>query len=84
MDESQGYWSERAQEIYDDAEADTSFTKEERATLTLSDVLKDEHEEAMPETTGVWADLLTAALGSVNWYEIAEHYIEEVDKEPVA
>ena len=46
----------------------------------LADQMQDEYEEAMPETTGVWADLLSAALGEVNWFEIAEHLIEEVEE----
>ena len=29
----------------------------------------------------MFADLLGAALSEVDWYEIAEHYIEDVDKE---
>lgn len=44
---------------------------------TLADQMKDEYEESMPETVGVWSDLLTAALGEVSWYEIAEHLQEE-------
>lgn len=86
MDNEQGsseYWNECAQEAYDNADSDTSFTREERATLNLADTMKDEHEEAQPEVTGLWADMMNAALSEVNWYEIAEHYIEEVDKEEV-
>lgn len=81
MGEDGNYWAEIAQEVWDDAEADRSFTREERATLTLSDRLKDSHEENTPSVTGVYADLLNAALSEVNWYEIAEHYIADVDKE---
>lgn len=61
---SQEYWLEEA--------------KTAESTGTLADQMKDEYEEAMPETTGVWSDLLTSALGEVNWYEIAEHLQEEV------
>jgi hypothetical protein len=60
---SQGYWMEQAE----NAESIT----------TLADMMKDEHEESMPEVTGVYADLLQAALDSVDWYEIAENYWEE-------
>ena len=81
---SDEYYRETAQEIYDDSESDKTFTREERATLTLSDRLKDEFEEQQSELTGitgVFADLLGAALSEVNWHEIAEHYVEDVDKE---
>ena len=81
---SDTYYRETAQEVYDEAEAEKSFTRDERATLTLSDRLKDELEERQSElagVTGVFADLLGAALSEINWYEIAEHYIEDVDKQ---
>ena len=78
---SSRYWDETAQEVYDESEAETSFTREERATLDLSDRLKNEFDEAQPELPGFWADLLNAAMSEVNWYEIAEHYIADVEKE---
>lgn len=78
---SSRYWDEAAQEVYDESEADAHFTRDERATLQLSDRLKSEFEEAQPEVTGFWADLINAAMSEVNWYEIAEHYIADVDKE---
>ncbi len=76
------YWNETAQEVYNDADTDKSFTREERATLNLSDRLKDEHEQSQPELGAtLWTDLLGAAMSEVNWYEIAEHYIADVDKD---
>jgi hypothetical protein len=85
------YYGELAQECYDEAEADDTFTREERATLDLSDRLKDEYEEASQAileqskvTASVWADLLGAALSEVNWHEIAEHLIEDCEKEAEA
>lgn len=80
---SQNYWSEAAQECYDNAEEEHSFTRVERATLDLSDRLKSEMEEANPvaDQASMWADLMGAALSEVNWYEIAEHYIEDVEKD---
>jgi hypothetical protein len=94
MDNDQGsysYYTELAQEVYDESEAEKSFTRDERAALDLADRLKDEYEEGMvallersKATASVWADLLGAALSEVNWYEIAEHYIEDCDKEEEA
>ena len=87
---SDEFYCETAQEVYNDSEQETRsdgsilFTREERATLTLADRLKDEHEERQSELTGVsgvFSDLLGAALSEVNWYEIAEHYISDVDKD---
>ncbi len=78
---SSRYWDATAQEVYDEAEADAPFTRDERATLDLADRLKSEFEEAQPELEGFWSDLLNAAMSKVNWYEIAEHYIADVEKE---
>ncbi len=60
-------WTGRAGELIDD-DGDTVAG----ARGTLADELKAEHEEAMPELEGFAADLLNAAFGEVNWYEIAE------------
>lgn len=35
----------------------------------------------MPEVQGMWSDLLSAALSEVDWYEIAEAMLEEVEFE---
>ena len=85
---SQSYYSELALSAYNDAEADDTFTREERATLDLSATIKEEYENAMSDwlkesgkQCSVWADLLGAALCEVNWHEIAEDMIEDVDKE---
>jgi hypothetical protein len=78
---SQSYWAETAQEFYNEALSDRTFTRDERATIDLSDRLKDEFEEAQPEVTGLWADMINAAMSEVDWYEIAEHLISDVDKE---
>ena len=76
------YWREQSQECWDEAEAKAHWTREEEAAFTLADRLKAELEESMPDLgSSVWADLLGAALSEVNWREIAEHYIEDVERE---
>jgi|SRR6185369_2179849 len=63
------------------AAAREAFASHESAATAISafaEQLKATHEEDMPEVGGVFADLLGAALGEVDWYEIAEHYINEV------
>ncbi len=44
---------------------------------SLSQELKDFIDECMPETTGLYHDLLNAALGSVDWYEVSEHLLSD-------
>lgn len=87
MDENRGHYAELAQETWERSEADSYFTRDARATLNLSDALKDEFEQGQCDlleqaklSSSVWADLLGAALSEVNWHEIAGHYIEQVDK----
>jgi hypothetical protein len=46
----------------------------------LASQLKDQFEENAPELSGCYADLLNAALSEVNWHEIAENLLSEVDK----
>lgn len=90
MDNEQGtydYWREVAQEVSNDLETPTnSMTRMDEAIYILADKLKDYHEEAKDEilenvklTASVWADLLGAALSEVNWREIAEHLLENVE-----
>ena len=81
---SDEYYRELAQETYKRADAEHSFTRDEVATRNLSETLEGEFDERQSElvgVTGVFADLLNASLSEVNWYEIAEHYISDIDKD---
>ena len=87
MDNEEGsyrHWDSEAQDAWDDAEADGTFTRDEVASRELAEKLKEEHESAMPDVQGLFSDLLTAALSEVNWHEIAASLIEDVDKEEEA
>lgn len=76
---SHGYWRERAAEILDESEGDKIFSKVDRAKLDLSKALKEEIEEANPvQDNGFFCDLMTSALQSVNYYEIASNWIDEI------
>lgn len=55
-----------------------ALPRERVAVHALAGQLKEEHEEAAPVVTGVFADLLGAALGNVDWHEIAESLLEDV------
>lgn len=72
---SQRYWQAQAEEIMRDNEKDD-------AVSILADEIQEQHAEANPVPNGtVFADLMNAALSEVNWYEIAEHYVNEVEIE---
>src|SRR2546422_173393 len=74
------YWRERTLEAWGSSEEDCSYpsqTREDSANCILAAALKDEHEENTPTVTGVYADLLNAALSAVDWHEIATAMIED-------
>jgi hypothetical protein len=54
------------------------------AAVALVGLLKDEidDDQACPTPAGcsLYTDLLRAALGEVNWYEIATHLVEDADR----
>lgn len=58
-----------------------SQTRTDRARIILTDRLRDEHEQALPEVEGFAADLLRGAFDSVNWREIASNLLESADLE---
>jgi hypothetical protein len=92
MDNEEGthdYWLEVAEDVYhNEAEEQKHFSKMEDAVCILADRLKDDHEdrkcnilENAELTSSVWADLLGATLSEVNWNEIAEHLLENIEVE---
>ena len=69
MDNDGGdYWSEVAQECYNDAETDDTFTRIERATFSLADRIKDQHKEYasewMKDQSSFFSDLINSGLSS--------------------
>jgi hypothetical protein len=58
---------------------DPYTTPEKKAVRLLVESLKDWVDESNPtnETSSLYADLLSAAISSVNYYEIADHYVTE-------
>lgn len=83
---TQDYWRERARECREEAPASSQveesiWTIDQAARFTLADALKEEVSEGTPVTAeaSLYADLLEAALQQVNWHEIAEHYLTDLD-----
>lgn len=73
-------WREAAREAWSEAEhSGNEFVerREGRARILLVGRLKDYFDEQAPETVGVYADLLNAALGEVDWYEIAQAMLDD-------
>ncbi len=80
---SQNYWREEAK-CFADIEADGVAGYKERAIYGLAKQLKGVHDEAMPELSNVFGDLLGWAWEFVNWREIAEALLDELPVEEEA
>ena len=72
-----------AQEHYDSATATRYASRDDNARRSLADALKDEMEEGcdLIGQCSVYSDLMSAALSEVNWYDLAENLLENVEKE---
>lgn len=69
----QDFWRDQAEEC-------VKVDGREHGVTSLADIMKEHYSDASGElagVTGFWADLLGAALCSVNWREIASSWIEE-------
>ncbi len=75
------YWQEQTRDAYRHAQSSSSFSRSEQAALDLAHMLQNEIEENTPTVTGFYADVLNTAISEVNWYEITEHWIDDLDKD---
>lgn len=86
MDNDQGssrYWDESAEQALQrefdlDQEAEAQDIRD-NAVVSLAEQMKDEHEESIPELSGMHGDMLRAAMDAINWHEIAAHKISDLD-----
>lgn len=71
-----------ARQCWNSAEADDTFTKEERAKFNLADRLKEMIEDSNPLTkrADLYSDLLNAALAEIDWHEIANGFSEDMEE----
>lgn len=58
------------------------WTRAEAAKFTLADRIKEYIEEQAPDLGAtLYTDLLNAALSEVDWYEVAEHYLSDLEED---
>lgn len=71
-----------AQRCYEEAVADQVLSRRERACYQLANELKAMIEDGNPLAgeSSVYSDLLKASISEVNWKEIANSLLEEVDE----
>lgn len=77
------YWREVAQSVKDAGPQPYKHLDDlkREPVFILADRLKDELSEQMPELdASMWADLLTAAFGEVDWREIAQSMLDDLDQ----
>lgn len=68
-----GYWAEQA-----DAAVERADKDKDEAVERVGRQLQQEVNDSAPDLgASCFADLLSAAMSEVNWYEIAEHYVSE-------
>lgn len=75
------FWKDVTFGVWNSAKATDIATRSEHARFELAEVLKEEHENQLPELKGVFADLLNAAFSEVDWYEIADNLLREHGEE---
>lgn len=75
---SQYYYADLAELALSKTDRDDDLADRiEDATDQLEHQLKDQFEESCPiQEASVWSDLIRAALGAVNWREIAEQCVQ--------
>ena len=82
-DEARTSWEDAEVVLHEPKEYRTSSRKDE-AKYNLADKLKDSWEyQASADTTneGFWSDLQSWALAQVDWHEVAEALLEDIDDE---
>lgn len=78
--ESIDFWVDVAKHHYNISEDRKYFTKKEEAVISFAEDMKQWHEDNMPDSEeigGLWSDMIHAALGSVDWHELAGKYMEQ-------
>jgi hypothetical protein len=83
---SQAYAIELAETAWAEARLTRAYdgqTREQSATAMLADMLEQDADDRaydLVSTAGPFSDMLSWALGQINWHEIAEHFISDLDK----
>lgn len=78
---SHTYWRQQSDECYRETDDDDQLSERHiSARSALADRIQEifESDSPLADQVNVYSDLLSAALGSVDWYEIAEHLLEEI------
>jgi hypothetical protein len=87
MDNDEGtqeYWASEAERVIENTQDTSAEFAWISATSDLAKQLKTECEDWleswMPEQAGPFADILNAAVNLIDWHEIADSLLDEVDE----
>ncbi len=72
------YWKEQTEGYIDTTDKPEPF---KNARIDLADNLQNYHEDNTPILAGTYGDLLTHAIGMIDWYEIAESMLADAIEE---
>lgn len=53
-----------------------SYEDADRITSIVADYIKDIFLESAPDVEGFYSDIINSAIKTVNWHEIAKHYVD--------
>lgn len=81
FDNDEGLYDERVevgQRLWDEAEDEED--RSQSARIAMADWIKDFTEEMAPDLgASMFSDLLSAALSEVDWHEIADNWLSEIE-----
>ena len=75
------HFTEEAQRLFDEAEG-TAEKRINDVTSYMADIIEAQFDQELEDqpVSGWISDAVNSYLGEVNWQEIAEHYMSDVDK----
>lgn len=53
-----------------------SYEDADKITSMVADYIKDIFLELAPDVEGFYSDIINSAIKTVNWHEIAKHYVD--------
>jgi hypothetical protein len=80
---TQARWLDVARDGWSNAEADGSLTRRDKALLAIADTLEEDYEDKRPgnvDGNDIYSELLSKALGRVEWTEVAEHLLTKMEE----
>jgi len=74
-------WIDNDEGLYDELRDIIRLFVSNKSVNDAASILKDWIDEMNPlmDDSSMWSDLMSAALSEVDWYEIAENYLSELD-----